>query len=140
MVMRTATTADAEHLADLATQLGYPSTAQDIRRRLPALASEAHCLRIADRDGEVVGWIHATHVQLLDSDDYVEIKALIVDQNARGARVGELLVAEVERWAGSRGCAVMRVRSNVVRERAHRFYERLGYAIFKTQRVFSKTL
>jgi GNAT superfamily N-acetyltransferase len=140
MEMRTANAADAERLAELATQLGYPSTADDIRRRLPALTSAAHCLRVADRDGAVVGWIHATHVQLLDSDDYVEIKALVVHENARGARVGEALVAEVERWAAGRRCVVMRVRSNVVRERAHRFYERLGYAVFKTQRVFGKQL
>jgi GNAT superfamily N-acetyltransferase len=140
MEMRTAKAADAERLADLATQLGYPSTAAQIERRLPALASAAHCLRVADRDGLVVGWIHATHVQLLDSDDYVEIKALVVDEGARGARVGEALVAEAERWASGRGCKGMRVRSNVVRERAHRFYERLGYAVFKTQRVFGKDL
>lgn len=34
----------------------------------------------------------------------------------------------------------MRVRSNVIRERAHRFYEREGYARIKAQAVFRKQL
>jgi catechol 2,3-dioxygenase-like lactoylglutathione lyase family enzyme len=39
------------------------------------------------------------------------------------------------------GCEMMRVRSNVIRERAHRFYtERLGYEVVKQQMVFGKTL
>jgi hypothetical protein len=34
----------------------------------------------------------------------------------------------------------MRVRSNIVRERAHAFYEGYGYHSSKTQRVFVKPL
>src|SRR5262245_50638622 len=99
MEMRTADADDADRLAELATQLGYPSSAADIHRRLPALRSDRHLVRVAARDGRVVGWIHATRVELLDSDPYVEIKALIVDEQERGARVGEALVAEAEQWA-----------------------------------------
>jgi GNAT superfamily N-acetyltransferase len=140
MKVRAAAPSDAGCLAELATQLGYPSTGDDIRRRLPLVAGDGHCLRVADLDGRVAGWIHAVHVTLLDSDPYVEIKALVVDEGARGRRIGEALLDEVESWARQRGCSAMRVRSNVVRQRAHRFYERLGYEIVKTQRVFAKTL
>jgi GNAT superfamily N-acetyltransferase len=140
MKVRIAAVSDADRLADLATQLGYPSTAEDIRRRLPLVDRDGHCLRVAELDGRVAGWIHAVHVALLDSDPYVEIKALVVDERARGLRIGEQLVREAESWALARGCGAMRVRSNAVRERAHRFYERLGYGIVKTQRVFAKTL
>jgi len=34
----------------------------------------------------------------------------------------------------------VRVRSNVVRERAHRFYERLGFVEVKKQKVLDKPL
>jgi hypothetical protein len=34
----------------------------------------------------------------------------------------------------------MSVRSNVVRERAHKFYERGGYEHYKTQKSFRKPL
>jgi GNAT superfamily N-acetyltransferase len=123
--VRAAASSDAVRLAELATQLGYPSTAQDMRRRLPELAGESHFVRVAEVDGQVAGWIHAAEVVLLDSDSYVEIKALIVDAEARGRRIGEALVDAAELWA---------------RERAHRFYARLGYEIQKTQRVFGKRL
>ena len=85
---------------------------------------------------------HGVHPRqfLAETHVFPELADLVVHENARGARVGEALVAEAERWAAGRGCVVMRVRSNVVRERAHRFYERLGYAVFKTQRVFGKDL
>ena len=34
----------------------------------------------------------------------------------------------------------MSVRSNVIRERAHQFYERTGYEHYKTQKSFRKPL
>jgi GNAT superfamily N-acetyltransferase len=93
-----------------------------------------------DVDGGVLGWIHAAHIVLLDSDPYVEIKALVVDEAARGRRIGQELVAAAEGWARALPCLQMRVRSNVLRERAHGFYERHGYRLAKTQRVFDKRL
>ena len=39
-----------------------------------------------------------------------------------------------------RGLARLRVRSNVIRERAHRFYERVGFEKIKAQAVFEKSL
>ena len=41
---------------------------------------------------------------------------------------------------GHRSRRKVRVRSNVVRERAHQFYLRAGYAIVKTSLVFEKSL
>jgi GNAT superfamily N-acetyltransferase len=45
-----------------------------------------------------------------------------------------------ERWAIARGHRVLRLRSRVQREGAHRFYERLGYRIAKTSHTFQKQL
>jgi hypothetical protein len=50
------------------------------------------------------------------------------------------LVERGEAWARQRGLAAIGVRSNIIRERAHIFYERLGYTVTKTQKVFRKTL
>jgi GNAT superfamily N-acetyltransferase len=49
-------------------------------------------------------------------------------------------VAKAEAWARARGCPSLTVRSNVVREHAHPFYESLGFARIKTQHVYGKTL
>ena len=49
-------------------------------------------------------------------------------------------VAAAEAWARERGCLAVRVRSNVVRERAHAFYRREGFREIKTQQVLEKEL
>jgi GNAT superfamily N-acetyltransferase len=45
-----------------------------------------------------------------------------------------------EEWAQEKGCESVYVRSNAVRERAHRFYERIGYTNVKTSLTFRKAL
>ena len=141
MRVRDVTTDDSTRLAELATQLGYPCAAQDILRRLPGVAGDGNFLSVAvDERDRVLGWIHAQHTTSLDSDPYGEIKALVVDERSRGQRIGELLLSAAESWARRVPCLELRVRSNVLRERAHRFYERHGYQASKTQRVFARRL
>lgn len=43
-------------------------------------------------------------------------------------------------WARGQGMTRLRVRSNVIRGRAHRFYLRLGFERVKSQAVFDKSL
>jgi hypothetical protein len=54
--------------------------------------------------------------------------------------VGAVLLAAVETWAAERGFEIMRIRSNVIREDAHGFYEAHGYTNTKRQIVFAKDL
>jgi GNAT superfamily N-acetyltransferase len=51
-----------------------------------------------------------------------------------------MLLAAVEAWARERDFSSVRVRSNVLRERAQRFYQRKGYIEKKRQAVFLKRL
>ncbi len=51
-----------------------------------------------------------------------------------------MLMDQVERWSRQHGYGSVRLRSNVVRSRAHAFYERLGYEVIKTQKAFCKNL
>ena len=133
---------DAEAIAHLAGQLGYPSTANQVRERLDALEKhpENATFVATARGGEVVGWIQLSEVRSLDADARAEIASLIVDAENRSSGVGRLLVERGEAWARDRGLNIIGVHSNVVRERAHRFYERLGYVVIKSQKVFLKTL
>ena len=65
---------------------------------------------------------------------------IFVAVTVRSAGVGAALLAAAEDWARAQGFATMRVRSNVIRERAHRFYEREGYMRIKAQAMFRKIL
>jgi GNAT superfamily N-acetyltransferase len=68
-----------------------------------------------------------------------EVNGLIVAAGQRGAGAGAKLLEAAEEWARRHGCRGMNVRSNVIRERAHGFYERSGYEHYKTQKAFRKS-
>ncbi len=76
----------------------------------------------------------------LEEPPFAELAGLVVADSARGIGIGAALLAAAEAWARAAGFALMRVRSNVVRERAHRFYEREGYCRVKAQAVFHKSI
>lgn len=141
MQIRLAAPPDADTLADLSGELGYPTTAGDVARRLAALAGDpAHAVLVADVGPTIAGFAHVAAPRDLISADCAEIQALVVRAGGRGRGVGRALVAAAEAWAAARGCTEIRVRSNVVRERAHAFYRARGYEVIKTQTVFGKRL
>ena len=88
----------------------------------------------------VVGWVHVSVSHLLESDLRAEVNGLIVGEGQRSAGAGAKLLEAAEEWARKLGCLGMNVRSNVIRERAHKFYEREGYEHYKTQKAFRKPL
>lgn len=138
--IREANAADAAALARLSGELGYPAAAEMIVRRLADIAA-AHSgvvLVAVDARDVVLGFAQAEPRCLLFKEPFVELAALVVDAEARGAGAGAALLAAIEAWTRERGFGIVRVRSNVVRERAHRFYLREGYAESKRQAVFEK--
>jgi GNAT superfamily N-acetyltransferase len=133
---------DAAAVADLATQLGYPSSEVEIADRFGALKDrrDARVLVGEGSNGAIVGWIHMQITESLESGARAEIWGLVVAEPARGAGVGKALVEAGERWALSSGLKVIVVRSNTIRLEAHKFYEHLGYQVIKTQKAFRKRL
>ncbi|HZT71166.1 MAG TPA: GNAT family N-acetyltransferase [Terriglobia bacterium] len=140
--IRPARISDAVQLADLSGQLGYPSSAEDIRRRLRAILRDPeHAVWVAEIDGATIaGWTHVFVKRLLESDRDVEIGGLVVNERFRGRGIGKTLVKRAEQWAKSKRLKSVYVRSNVIRESAHAFYQGLGYKIIKTQYAFRKSL
>lgn len=139
--IRPARLEDAQALADLATQLGYPTTAAQCHRRFEAIAAHPdHAVFAAEAVAGVIGWVHVFIYRLLESDRVAEIGGLVVDEGHREAGIGRQLMARAEAWARQQGCTGIYVRSNVVRERAHRFYASLGFTRIKTQYALLKPL
>lgn len=141
-LLRQARPDDSPALADLATQLGYPSSGDDISRRLKTIAEQpgnAVLVAVSD-DEQVVGWVHVFVACRVESDGFAELGGLVVRDDVRGAGIGRMLVEAAEAWARDEGLAQVRVRSNVVRAATHRFYTHLGYDTTKTQHVFAKLL
>ena len=134
--------ADAERAAELTTQLGYPVDAQALRARLAELlTSDADAVLVAtDADDTAIAWVHVARLFLLEASGLACIHGLVVDERHRSDGIGAALVAAAERWARDRGATAILVRSRSTRERAHRFYERIGYVEVKRSHVFEKPL
>jgi GNAT superfamily N-acetyltransferase len=132
---------DAKVAAILCTQLGYPADEAAVLERMRQIASDAHrAVLVACLDEVVVGWIDLSVEYHLQSEPAALIGGLVVAEPARGQGVGRQLCKAAEEWARAQGVVRLRVRSNAIRERAHEFYLRDGYARVKTSAVFEKTL
>lgn len=129
---------DCEAVAHLSLQLGYPSSINEIERRIAQIIEHPdHCAFTASYNGKAIGWIHAFYSIRLESEPFVEIAGLVVGQTFRKMGAGASLIATVSSWAVSRKVKSLRVRSNIVRAEAHRFYSRQGFKKVKEQAVFS---
>ena len=139
--LRRARKSDAARIAELSGELGYPATAQEIKTRLAQLKPAAqHAVFLAEINKFVIGWIHVSVAPLLEVSRRAEVNGLVVAEGQRSHGAGAKLLEAAEKWARTKGCKGMSVRSNVIRERAHAFYERHGYQHFKTQKAFRKPL
>ena len=141
LTIRRAKSADAPQLAVLAGQLGYPATTQ-MRERLRGIqpASQNAVFIAESANDGVIGWLHVSKEPLLEVEMRAEVNGLVVAEGQRSLGAGARLLAAAEEWARKHGCKSMSVRSNVIRERAHKFYERNGYEHYKTQKSFRKPL
>jgi GNAT superfamily N-acetyltransferase len=128
MTVRRAVPADAERIASLFTDEGYPSGPSDIVERLGRFDSEHSQVLVADHDGEVLGFV-AVHAlpRFEHSDRIVRVMALVVDAGVRERGIGRLLMEEAERVGREVGAAFAEVTAGHHRPDARRLYEELGY-------------
>lgn len=129
-----------EHAKDvqrLSGQLGYPMAIMDIESNISELiTTKDHIAFVALENEKVVGWIHAFKGLFLESKPFIEIGGLVVDEEYRGKRVGKQLVQKVKEWSLEKGFEILRVRSNIKRKEAHKFYLKLDFTEIKEQKVF----
>lgn len=141
-VVRQPRFADLDRMANLAGQLGYPSSRGQIQARLDGMVhSDQHAVFVAELSvGEIGGWIGVFVQRSVEMDDHAVISGLVVDQNSRCRGIGKVLLQAAAEWAMNRGCRSITVSSNVQRNRAHQFYEDNGFKQVKIQIVFHKSL
>jgi N-acetylglutamate synthase-like GNAT family acetyltransferase len=140
--IRRARQADAPRITELSGQLGYPTTTREMAGRLKMALREENgaCFLAETKEHGVVGWAHVSVTPLLEVERRAELNGLVVDEKIRSRGAGWSLLQAAEEWARKKGCKGISVRSNVLRERAHGFYEGHGYQHYKTQKAFRKKL
>jgi N-acetylglutamate synthase-like GNAT family acetyltransferase len=140
MTLRRATPDDAEQVAELLGQLGYPAEVSAVRRRLERLTdSTVDETWLVERGGEIAGVVGLHVSESLEHDGPVaKISELVVDERLRGKGIGRTLMEAAEREARRRGCVLLFLTTAERRQDAHRFYRRLGFE--ETGRRFAKSL
>lgn len=73
----------------------------------------------------------------IESGYFVEIIGLVVDENYRSFGIGNMLIDYARNWTQAKGIKKLRVRTNIVRQRTHAFYERNGFTLCKEQKVMN---
>ena len=133
---------DAEYIMRLSEQLGYPSSLEQMQRRIDLIidSQQDQVFVAVSEDRTVVGWIHVFVTMRLESEPFAEIGGIIVDSDYRDRGIGKILMEHVEDWAENKNLTKLRVRSRTSRDNAHRFFKSYGFTQSKTQHIFDKPL
>lgn len=141
LIIREADVSDKDSLTILCNQLGYETTTEDLPTRLEHIKElKHHIVYVAEKEQQVVGWIHVYLCPLLISNSQAQLGGMVVDEKFRKQGIGKKLLFQAENWARSRGCQKMSIFTNVTRLETHTFYAQLGYKTVKTEFVMGKDL
>jgi GNAT superfamily N-acetyltransferase len=128
--LRVAMPADADDVARLLTEMGYPCEIDEALERIGAiLDNDRQVVVVARRDGAVCGLIALDFMYYLPlGTTTCRVNALVVTATAQGLGIGRALLKEAERRARVGGAARIELTSGSQRTEAHAFYRACGYS------------
>jgi GNAT superfamily N-acetyltransferase len=129
VAIRRSEVADAAELADLMTQLGYPTRTSEMEMRMEAIrADKNYATFVAVSEGKVSGMIGTSARYTYEHNGpSAAIMVLVVSDKVRGRGVGRALIRAAEDDLAQRNIRRVAVYSHFRRTEAHEFYEKLGY-------------
>lgn len=137
--IRPATTKDASSLVAVIAAMDYQATAPEVEARLKNILSHPdHLLVVAETNNQVVGFCHGYIRSLIEVPEAVEIGGLSVLPNWQNQGIAKQLIGRIEAWAISQKVSRIVLSSNIIRTKAHGFYEHIGYKKVKQQYSFEK--
>lgn len=120
-------------------EMGYDYPLEEVIRKLEYLLdSDKDQLFVAELDGKVVGYIHASSYETSYTISLKNIMGIAVSQRHQGQGIGALLLQRAEAWARESGAKGIRLVSGETRTHAHEFYRHMGYTSSKKQLNFKK--
>ncbi|WP_149194723.1 GNAT family N-acetyltransferase [Luteimonas suaedae] len=128
--LRSASLVDADDVAALLTEMGYPCDPQDAAGRIRSIVdNDRQALVVARFDGVVCGLLALDFMYYLPLDTLTcRITALVVRNDTQGRGLGRQLLYEAERRARFAGAARLEITSGSQRTDAHAFYKACGYS------------
>ena len=131
---------DIEPVMFLSKELGYNPEKSEVENKLnKSDLNPDEEIYVAGND-KVIGWMHISLVEPLESSSFVEIRGIVVNQEYRKKGIGTKLIETAEKWAKEKGCKKLRVRTNIIREETRKYYRDLNFTSKKTQEVFEKEI
>ena len=130
LIVRDATLADADRLAALMTELGYPTSADQMTARLTRILADGdYATFVACDDAAIAGMVGTRTGPLYEFDEpYGQIMVLVVADGHRRTGTGGLLLRAAETHFAERRVRFSVVTSANRRADAHAFHEKHGYA------------
>ncbi len=139
LAVRDARPADVAAVHRLIGQLADAPDEAEFRVRYErVLAASDHRMIVAELGGEVVGVLHVFERPALEKPCEAVVQALVVDDDRRSAGIGEALMREAETWAATRKLGSTALYTRIDRDRARRFYERLGFRLKGTSHLMGR--
>jgi GNAT superfamily N-acetyltransferase len=128
LTIRAATDEDAERLATLLTDEGYPAGPTDLARRIDRFSGPDHGVLVAEQADEVLGFLAFHLVPRFETEDrFIRVITIVVDPGARERGIAKALLADVERIGREEGVAFLEVTSGHHRPEARHLFEAVGY-------------
>ncbi|WP_101925629.1 MULTISPECIES: GNAT family N-acetyltransferase [Luteimonas] len=128
--VRSASPIDADDVARLLSEMGYPCSVDEARERIVTItANDRQALVLARSGGRVCGLIALDFMYYLPlGTTTCRITALIVTEAEQGCGLGRQLLKEAERRARFGGAARLELTSGSQRADAHAFYKACGFS------------
>jgi GNAT superfamily N-acetyltransferase len=127
--LRSASLIDADDVAALLGELGYPCDVDEAAERITAIIeNDRQALVVARCAGRVCGLVALDFMYYLPlGTTTCRITALVVTSEEQGRGLGRQLLREAERRARTGGAARLELTSGSQRTDAHAFYKTCGY-------------
>jgi GNAT superfamily N-acetyltransferase len=128
--LRSASLMDADDVAALLSELGYPCEQPEAAQRIATITeNDRQALVVARVGGVVSGLVALDFMYYLPlGTTTCRITALVVSPSARGQGLGRQLLREAERRARGGGAARLELSSGSQRADAHAFYKACGFS------------
>jgi len=129
--IRNLTVDNISAILPLMSQLGYPSSVEELTARFSNFISiNGYGVAVASLNNNIVGLIAWSKSVLFVLDKTrIHVEALIIDENYRGQKIGKKLVEYLEEIAKKYSPVLVDLTSGYHRAKdgTHAFYENLGY-------------
>jgi GNAT superfamily N-acetyltransferase len=131
MILRQSLPTDLITLALLCTELGYPTTIEDMSLRMAEISLQTNSKTIvAEINNQVVGFMGMSkNIFWEQNGHYVRIQVLVVSEKYRKQGIGKSLIDYAESWARDIDAKLLALNcgNRPERESAHNFYPKMGF-------------